>query len=207
MASAFEAARAAMVHPLLVAANRNAFVHLVLSNLFGFNAPAIAAEGLYEEMWAADVAAMVGYHGGASSAAAALTPWGQVLQALPSLGIGNIGASNLGSGNKGDFNVGSGNIGNENLGGGNIGNGNLGSGNVGDSNWGAGNTGNANWGSGNGRIGVPSSGNFGDGNLGNNNVGSGNTGNSTPASAIPAAATSAPETAVMATRVSEIPAT
>ncbi|WP_373123197.1 PPE domain-containing protein, partial [Mycobacterium marinum] len=58
VASAFEAARAAMVHPLAVAANRNGFVQLVMSNLFGQNAPAIAAaEGVYEEMWAADVAA------------------------------------------------------------------------------------------------------------------------------------------------------
>ncbi len=71
VASAFEAARAATVHPMLVAANRNAFVQLVLSNLFGQNAPAIAAaEAMYEQMWAADVAAMVGYHGGASAAAA-----------------------------------------------------------------------------------------------------------------------------------------
>ncbi len=74
VASAFEAARAATVHPMLVAANRNAFVQLVLSNLFGQNAPAIAAaEAMYEQMWAADVAAMVGYHGGASAAAAVVT--------------------------------------------------------------------------------------------------------------------------------------
>src|ERR1700738_1873252 len=38
--SAFEAAQAAMVHPLAVAANRNQFVQLVSSNLFGQNAPA-----------------------------------------------------------------------------------------------------------------------------------------------------------------------
>src|SRR5262249_36216298 len=62
VASAFEAAQAATVHPLLVAANRNAFVQLVLSNLFGQNATWIAAaEATYEEMWATDVAAMVGY--------------------------------------------------------------------------------------------------------------------------------------------------
>src|SRR5262249_6937909 len=43
----------------------------VLSNLFDQNAPAIAvAEGQYEEMWAADVSAMAGYHCGASAAAA-----------------------------------------------------------------------------------------------------------------------------------------
>ncbi len=71
VAGAFEAARAAMVDPVVVAANRSAFVQLVLSNVFGQNAPAIAAaEATYEQMWAADVAAMVGYHGGASAAAA-----------------------------------------------------------------------------------------------------------------------------------------
>src|ERR1700745_1790627 len=73
--SAFEAALAATIHPLAVTANRNTFVQLVMSNLFGFNAPAIAAaEGQYEEMWAQDVSAMVGYYGQASAAAAQLPP-------------------------------------------------------------------------------------------------------------------------------------
>ncbi len=59
------------------------FVQLVLSNVFGQNAPAIAAaEATYEQMYA-DVAAMVGYHGGASAAAAALAPW----QAVPGHGL------------------------------------------------------------------------------------------------------------------------
>jgi PPE-repeat protein len=75
VAGAFEAALAATVHPLQVAANRNGFVQLVMSNLFGQNAPAIAAaEAEYEQMWAQDVAAMVGYHAGASAAGAALAP-------------------------------------------------------------------------------------------------------------------------------------
>ncbi|MBY0389729.1 MAG: PPE family protein, partial [Mycobacterium pseudokansasii] len=83
---AFEAARAAVVHPLAVAANRNVFVQLVMSNLFGQNAPAIAAaEGVYEEMWAADVAAMVGYHGGVSAAAAQLASWSGSVAGLPGL--------------------------------------------------------------------------------------------------------------------------
>lgn len=82
--SAFEAARAATIHPLQVSANRNGFVRLVLSNFFGFNAPAIAAaEAQYEEMWAADVAAMVGYHGGVSAAVAQLASWQQALPGLP----------------------------------------------------------------------------------------------------------------------------
>jgi PPE-repeat protein len=70
VAGAFEAARAAIVHPLAVAANRNSFVRLVLSNWFGFNAPAImAAEEQYEQMWAHDVSTMVGYYGQVSAAA------------------------------------------------------------------------------------------------------------------------------------------
>jgi PPE-repeat protein len=82
VAGAFEAARAATVHPLLVAANRNGLVQLVMSNLFGQNAPAIAAaEAEYEQMWAQDVAAMAGYHAGASAAAAQLAP----LQSLHAL--------------------------------------------------------------------------------------------------------------------------
>ncbi|WP_188113197.1 PPE family protein, partial [Mycobacterium simiae] len=84
VAGVFEAARAAVIHPVAVAANRNAFVQLVLSNVFGQNAPAIAAaEGVYEEMWAADVAAMVGYHGGVSAAAAQLASWQGSLSSLP----------------------------------------------------------------------------------------------------------------------------
>ncbi|SOJ57345.1 putative PPE family protein PPE42 [Mycobacterium simulans] len=42
VAGVFEAARTAMVQPIAVAANRSQIVSLVLSNLFGQNAPAIA---------------------------------------------------------------------------------------------------------------------------------------------------------------------
>ncbi|WP_156748639.1 PPE family protein, partial [Mycobacterium sp. E3198] len=83
-ASAFESAVSATVHPGVVAANRSELVSLVRFNLLGFNAPAIAAaEAQYEQMWAADVSAMVGYHGGASAVAAQLTPMAQALQILP----------------------------------------------------------------------------------------------------------------------------
>ncbi len=75
-ASAFEAAQAATVHPAMVAANRARRVWLAVSNLFGQNAPAIAAaEAEYEQMWAQDVAAMVSYHGAGSAVAAQLTRW------------------------------------------------------------------------------------------------------------------------------------
>ena len=59
-AGAFEAALAATVDPLMVAANQFELVSLAVSNLFGQNTPAIAAaEAEYELMWAQDVAAMV----------------------------------------------------------------------------------------------------------------------------------------------------
>jgi PPE-repeat protein len=79
-AAAFEAAQAAIVHPAVVSANRTQLVSLVTSNLFGQNAPAIAAtEAHYEQMWAQDVAAMVGYHADASAAATQLGPGLQAL--------------------------------------------------------------------------------------------------------------------------------
>ncbi|ORB86946.1 hypothetical protein B1987_27830 [Mycobacterium kansasii] len=90
MVSAFEAAQAATVQPLLVALNRNAFVRMVLTNWFGQNCPAIAgAEAEYEQMWAQDVSAMAGYHGCASAVAARLTPFQRMLQSLP----GQVSAS------------------------------------------------------------------------------------------------------------------
>jgi hypothetical protein len=95
-ASAFEAAHAATVRPAMVGANRVARVWLAASNLFGQNAPAIAAfEAEYEQMWAQDVAAMVGYHGAASAVAARLTRW----LPQPDLGVArNIVATAMESG-------------------------------------------------------------------------------------------------------------
>jgi PPE-repeat protein len=124
VAAEFESALAAVVHPALVAANRSDLVSLVLSNIFGFNAPAIAAaEALYEEMWAQDVGAMASYHSGASAAATQLA-------ALPAdvqnLGFGNYGYGNIGFGNNGLANVGIFNIGSFNIGIGNYGAYNLG---------------------------------------------------------------------------------
>jgi PPE-repeat protein len=75
-ATAFEAAQAATVHPAAVAANRMQLMTLVATNFLGQNTPAIAAtEFEYVEMWAQDVAAMVGYHTGAVSVASMLTPF------------------------------------------------------------------------------------------------------------------------------------
>ena len=78
-ATAFETALTAMVHPDIVTANRTSLLSLITSNFLGQHATAIAAnEFNYMEMWAQDVAAMVGYHAGATSAASALTPLGGV---------------------------------------------------------------------------------------------------------------------------------
>lgn len=78
----FEAALAASVHPMMVAANRARLVSLVTANLFGQNASAIAAiEATYEQFWAQDVAAMAAYHAGASAVVAQLTAWPRALEA------------------------------------------------------------------------------------------------------------------------------
>ncbi len=75
-ATAFEVARTATVHPAAVAANRMQLMTLVATNFLGQNTPAIAAtEFQYVEMWAQDLAAMVGYHAGAVSVASVLTPF------------------------------------------------------------------------------------------------------------------------------------
>jgi len=129
LAAQFESVRAAVVQPLAVAANRSDLLSLVMSNVFGQNAPVIASvEAAYEAMWAQDVSAMAAYHAGASAVAAALTPFAQSLQAMAgapgalvqatplSLGAGNVGGANLGTSNLGLGNVGSGNTGLANLG-------------------------------------------------------------------------------------------
>ncbi|MFL0179300.1 MULTISPECIES: PPE family protein [unclassified Mycobacterium] len=73
-AGAFEAARAAVVSPAIIAANRAQLAALVASNFLGVNTPAIlATEAHYLEMWAQDTLAMFGYTT-SSSSAAALTP-------------------------------------------------------------------------------------------------------------------------------------
>lgn len=72
-ASAFETALVGTVHPTAVAANRMTLTTLVATNILGQNTAAIFATELeYIEMWIQDVAAMFGYHAGATSVAAAL---------------------------------------------------------------------------------------------------------------------------------------
>ena len=72
-AAAFETALSATIHPAAVTANRTTLATLIATNFFGLNAPAIAStEFTYVEMWAADVAAMMGYHTTSTSVAASM---------------------------------------------------------------------------------------------------------------------------------------
>ena len=72
-AFAYEMALAATVPLPSVYANRAQLVALIATNFLGQNTPAIAATELeYLEMWAQDVAAMLGYHVGTTTVAAAL---------------------------------------------------------------------------------------------------------------------------------------
>lgn len=74
-AGAYEAALAATVPPIVVAANRLELVELLQTNLLGQNDAAIAAnEADYAEMWARDSAAMFSY-ASASEAAGELEPF------------------------------------------------------------------------------------------------------------------------------------
>ncbi|ORV38304.1 PPE family protein [Mycobacterium conspicuum] len=92
-AAAFENALGAIVHPELVSANRGQLASLVRSNLFGQNAPAIAAaEAAYEQMWAQDVSVIAGYHIRASAAVAQLGSWQSPLEILHGLTGQNVKA-------------------------------------------------------------------------------------------------------------------
>lgn len=72
-ASSYEAAFMATVPPPSVLENRIRLLTLIATNILGQNTPAIAMTELeYMEMWAQDVAAMVGYHAGAQTVAATL---------------------------------------------------------------------------------------------------------------------------------------
>jgi hypothetical protein len=71
--NAFETAYAATVQPALVFSNREQLAILIATNLLGQNSAAIAAnEAVYAEMWAQDVAAMLGYQADSAAAVATL---------------------------------------------------------------------------------------------------------------------------------------
>jgi PPE-repeat protein len=61
-AAAFTSTQASMVHPSVVVANRMRLMHLLATNWFGINLPAIAdTEQEYQAMWANNSAAMMRY--------------------------------------------------------------------------------------------------------------------------------------------------
>ena len=85
-ATAFESALAGTVPTAAVAANRAQLMTLIATNILGQNTPAIfMTEFEYMEMWAQDVAAMLGYHAGATGVAAALPSFSLPPVNLPGL--------------------------------------------------------------------------------------------------------------------------
>lgn len=74
-AAAYETAFIATVPPPAIAENRTRLASLVMTNLLGQNAAAIAAtEAEYAQIWAQDAAAMYGY-AGSSATASRITPF------------------------------------------------------------------------------------------------------------------------------------
>jgi hypothetical protein len=175
-ATAFETALAATVQPAVVQANRALQQILAQTDFFGFNIPAIMdTEAAYEAMWAADVAAMFGYHADASQATAQLSPWEEVLAGLgfhvnsngkislgmPSTTSGSSGTSTSTSTSTSSGSSSAGSSANSsNLGFGNQGTGNIGIGNTGNNDFGIGLTGNNQFGIGNLSFSNPSIGIF-----------------------------------------------
>ncbi len=85
-ATAYEAAFMATVPTPEVLANRLRLLMLIATNFFGQNTPAIAMTEIeYMEMWAQDVAAMVGYQAGAETVALALPAF-----SAPPVGLGGL---------------------------------------------------------------------------------------------------------------------
>lgn len=75
-AAAFEAARAGVVPPPVIAENRAQLATLVATNFMGFNTPAIAAnEALYDGMWAQDSTVLYGFAADAAGITGTLVPF------------------------------------------------------------------------------------------------------------------------------------
>jgi PPE-repeat protein len=75
-AAAFEAARAGVVPPPVIAENRAELATLVATNFMGFNTPAIMAnEALYGQMWAQDTTTMYGFAADAAGITGSLVPF------------------------------------------------------------------------------------------------------------------------------------
>jgi PPE-repeat protein len=68
-AAAFGSTLASVVHPSVVTANRAQLLHLLATNAFGMNLPAIAAtEAQYQEMWANNSSAIFRYQAASAQA-------------------------------------------------------------------------------------------------------------------------------------------
>ncbi|PJE04039.1 PPE family protein [Mycobacterium sp.] len=75
-ATAFEAARAGVVPPPVIAANRSTLMSLLATNFLGINTPAIAAnEAAYDEMWCQDTTVMYGFAADAAGITGTLVPF------------------------------------------------------------------------------------------------------------------------------------
>ncbi|HEY0225412.1 MAG TPA: PPE family protein, partial [Mycobacterium sp.] len=73
-AAAFSSTQASMVHPSVVLANRTRLMHLLATNWFGINLPAIAeTEQEYHDMWANNSAAMMRYQATSQQATTQMT--------------------------------------------------------------------------------------------------------------------------------------
>jgi PPE-repeat protein len=93
-AMAFEAARAGVVPPPVIAENRANLATLVATNFMGVNTPAIAAnEAAYDEMWAQDTTTMYGFASDASGITGSLVPFTAPLDASNPAGLAAQAAS------------------------------------------------------------------------------------------------------------------
>ena len=75
-ASAFETARAGVIPPPVIEANRDTLETLIATNFLGVNTPAIAAtEAAYQEFWAQDASVMYAYSADAAALTSSLVPF------------------------------------------------------------------------------------------------------------------------------------
>jgi PPE-repeat protein len=87
-ATTFEAARAGVIPPPVIAENRAQLATLVSTNFMGVNSPAIAAnEAAYDGMWAQDTTTMYGFATDASGITGSLVPFTSPLDASDPAGL------------------------------------------------------------------------------------------------------------------------
>jgi PPE-repeat protein len=87
-ATAFEAARAGVIPPPVIAENRAQLATLVSTNFMGVNSGAIAAnEATYDEFWGQDTTTMYGFAADASGITGSLVPFTPPLSATDPMGL------------------------------------------------------------------------------------------------------------------------